>query len=160
MRNYALLLLTAAIALTLSTAAFADQAKSQSSVYLGGYPERPSSARVIYELWYFPVRLVSMVSAVAWDVPTGAFQDGIKGSIGFTQTVARNLGKEDGVYEMIAGGIVGGPVGAAQGSAYGLLHGFGYGVYHGFVGYPSPYSGSHSMLFQGMQYRVPYDDNY
>jgi hypothetical protein len=101
-----------------------------------------------------------MVSAVAWDVPTGAFQDSIKGSIGYTQTVARNLGKEDGVYELVAGGVVGGPMGAVQGGAYGLLHGFGYGVYHGFVGYPSPSSGSHSMLFQGMQYRVPYDDNY
>lgn len=124
------------------------------------YPARPESARVYYELWYFPVRLVSMVSAVVWDVPTASFQDSIKGSIGGTKMVARNLGKEDGVYEMIAGSVTGGPVGAVAGATYGLAHGFGYGVNHGFVGYPSPHSGSHSMLFQGKQYVVPYDDNY
>jgi len=130
------------------------------SASVSAYPERPSSARVYYECWYFPVRLVSMVSAVAWDVPTASFQDGIKGAIGGTKMVARNLGKEDGVYEMIAGGLTGGPVGLVGGAAYGLIHGFGYGVHHGFVGYPSPHSGSHSMLFQGKAYVVPYDDNY
>jgi len=130
------------------------------SASVSAYPERPSSARVQYELWYFPVRLVSMVSAVAWDVPTGAFQDGIKGAIGGTKMVARNLGKEDGVYELIAGGLTGGPVGLVGGAAYGLIHGLGYGMWHGFVGYPSPHSGSHSMLFQGKAYVVPYDDNY
>lgn len=127
---------------------------------VSAYPERPGSARVQYELWYFPVRVVSMVTAVAWDVPTGAFQDGIKGAIGGTKMVARNLGKEDGIYEMIAGGLTGGPVGTVAGAAYGLIHGAGYGTKHGFVGYPSPHSGSHSMLFQGKQYVVPYDDNY
>jgi len=130
------------------------------SASVSAYPERPSSARVQYELWYFPVRLVSMVSAVAWDVPTGAFQDGIKGALGGTKMVARNLGKEDGVYELIAGGLTGGPVGLVGGAAYGLIHGLGYGMWHGFVGYPSPHSGSHSMLFQGKAYVVPYDDNY
>jgi hypothetical protein len=124
------------------------------------YPERPESARVIYEMWYFPVRLISMVSAVAWDVPTASFQDSIKGAIGGTKMVARNLGKEDGVYELIAAAPTGGVVGAGAGAVYGLIHGFGYGAYHGFVGYPSPHSGSHSMLFQGKQYVVPYDDNY
>ena len=149
MRNRILSSMLAALALT---CAF--------SASVSAYPERPGSARVYYECWYFPVRLVSMVSAVAWDVPTGAFQDGIKGAIGGTRMVARNLGKEDGVYEMIAGGLTGGPVGAVGGAAYGMVHGFGYGVHHGFVGYPSPHSGSHSMLFQGKAYVVPYDDNY
>lgn len=124
------------------------------------YPERPSSARVQYELYYFPMRVLSMASAVLWDVPTGAFQGGIKGSIGGTKMVARNLGKEDGVYEMVAGSVTGGPVGAVAGTGYGTLQGFAYGANHGFVGYPSPHTGSHSMLFQGRQYRVPYDDNY
>jgi len=124
------------------------------------YPERPTSARVQYELWYFPVRVVSMLTAIAWDVPTASFQDSIKGAIGGTKLVARNLGKEDGAYELIAAAPTGGPVGAVAGATYGVLHGFGYGAYHGFVGYPSPHSGSHSMLFQGKQYVVPYDDNY
>ncbi len=124
------------------------------------YPVRPESARVQYELWYFPVRVVSMVSAIVWDVPTASFQDGVKGAIGGTKMVARNLGKEDGVYELIAGSLTGGPVGLVAGSTYGLYHGFTYGAWHGFVGYPSPHSGSHSMLFQGKQYVVPYDDNY
>lgn len=158
MRNKVLSLALAFAAFSCGTASLAGG--SESSVYLGGYPERPDSARVQYELWYFPVRLVSMVSAVAWDVPTGAFQAGVKGAIGFTKMVARNLGKEDGVYEMIAGGMFGGPVGLVEGSLYGVVQGFGYGAAHGFVGYPSPSSGSHSMLFQGMAYRVPYDDNY
>lgn len=124
------------------------------------YPERPESARVWYEIEYFPVRLVSMVVTTAWDVPTAAFQDGIKGAIGGTRMVARNVGKEDGTYELVAGGLTGGPVGLLGGSAYGLIHGFAYGAHHGFVGYPSPHSGSHSMLFQGKGFVVPYDDNY
>ena len=124
------------------------------------YPERPESARVYYEIEYFPVRLVSMAVTTAWDVPTAAFQDAIKGSIGGTKMVARNLGNEDGVYEMVAGGIVGGPAGAVAGGAYGVIHGAAYGMHHGFVGYPSPHSGSHSMLFQGKAFVVPYDDNY
>jgi hypothetical protein len=124
------------------------------------YPERPESARVIYEMWYFPCRVVSMVVTTAWDVPTAAFSDGIKGAIGGTKMVARNLGKEDGVYEMVAGGLTGGPVGLVAGSAYGVLHGAAYGMKHGFVGYPSPHSGSHSMIFQGKGFVVPYDDNY
>ncbi len=124
------------------------------------YPVRPESARVQYELWYFPVRLISMATAIVWDVPTASFQDGVKGAIGGTKMVARNLGKEDGVYELIAGSVTGGPVGLVGGAAYGLWHGFYYGTWHGFVGFPSPHSGSHSMLFQGKQYVVPYDDNY
>ncbi len=124
------------------------------------YPERPESARVVYEFYYFPVRCVSMVSAVAWDVPTAAFQDAIKGAIGGTHMVARNLGNEDGAYELAGGGIVGGTGGALAGGTYGLMHGFFYGAHHGFIGYPSPHSGSHSMLFQGKEYVVPYDDNY
>jgi hypothetical protein len=124
------------------------------------YPERPESARVYYEIEYFPVRLISMAVTTAWDVPTGAFQDAIKGSIGGTKMVARNLGNEDGVYELAAGGLVGGPVGAAAGGTFGVMHGFFYGVHHGFCGYPSPHSGSHSMLFQGKSFVVPYDDNY
>jgi len=124
------------------------------------YPERPSSARVYYECWYFPMRVISMVSAVAWDMPTASFQDSIKGSIGGTKMVARNLGKEDGVYELIAGAPTGGAFGMVGGAAYGVIHGFGYGAKHGFVGYPSPHSGSHSMIFQGKAYVVPYDDNY
>lgn len=159
MRKKVLSLVLAIAALSLGASALADN-KSSSSLYLGGYPERPSSARVQYELYYFPVRVVSMVSAVLWDVPTGALQAGIKGSIGFSKMVARNLGKEDGVYEMIAGGMTGGPVGLVEGSVYGVVQGFGYGVAHGFVGYPSPDSGSHSMLFHAAAYRVPYDDNY
>ncbi|CAN5118858.1 hypothetical protein BH11CYA1_BH11CYA1_45290 [soil metagenome] len=124
------------------------------------YPERPESARVIYEMWYFPCRLVSMAVTTAWDVPTAALSDGIKGAIGGTKMVARNLGKEDGVYEMVAGAMTGGPVGLVAGSAYGVLHGAGYGIKHGFIGYPSPHSGSHSMIFQGKGFVVPYDDNY
>jgi hypothetical protein len=124
------------------------------------YPERPESARVYYEIEYFPVRLISMAVTTAWDVPTAAFQDAIKGSIGGTKMVARNLGDEDGVYELAGGGLVGGPVGAAAGGTYGVMHGFFYGVHHGFCGYPSPHSGSHSMLFQGKSFVVPYDDNY
>lgn len=100
------------------------------------YPERPESARVIYEMWYFPCRLVSMAVTTAWDVPTAAFSDGIKGAIGGTKMVARNLGKEDGVYEMVAGAMTGGPAGLVAGSAYGVLHGAGYGIKHGFIGYP------------------------
>ena len=124
------------------------------------YPERPDAARVQYELWYIPVRIVSALTTIAWDVPTGAFQDSIKGAIGFTKMVARNLGKEDGVYELVAGGIFGGPVGLVEGAIYGAGHGLGYGANHGFMGYPSPYNGSHRMLFQGVAYRVPYDENY
>ncbi|MBK9770285.1 MAG: hypothetical protein IPP57_05570 [Candidatus Obscuribacter sp.] len=123
------------------------------------YPERPESARVIYEMWYFPMRVISMVATTAWDVPTAAFQDGIKGAIGGTKMVARNLGKEDGVYEMVAGAVTGGPS-LVGGTGYGVLHGAGYGIKHGFVGYPSPHSGSHSMIFQGKGFVVPYDDNY
>jgi hypothetical protein len=124
------------------------------------YPERPESARVYYEIEYFPCRLVSMIVTTAWDVPTASFQDGVKGAIGGTKMVARNLGKEDGTYELVAGGLTGGPVGLAAGATYGLFHGFVYGVHHGFVGYPSPHSGSHSMIFQGKGFVVPYDDNY
>ena len=124
------------------------------------YPERPESARVYYEIEYFPCRLISMVVTTAWDVPTASFQDAVKGAIGGTKMVARNLGKEDGTYEMLAGGVSGGPVGFAAGGTYGLFHGFVYGVHHGFVGYPSPHSGSHSMIFQGKGFVVPYDDNY
>lgn len=124
------------------------------------YPERPESARVVYEMWYFPVRCVSAVASIAWDAPTAALSDGIKGAIGGTKMVARNLGKEDGVYEMVAGALTGGPVGLVGGGTYGVLHGTGYGLKHGFVGYPSPHSGSHSMLFQGKGFVVPYDDNY
>lgn len=124
------------------------------------YPERPTAARVQYECWYFPMRVISMLSAIAWDVPTASFQDAIKGAIGGTKMVARNLGKEDGTYELIAAAPTGGPVGLVGGAAYGVLHGFGYGAKNGFVGYPSPHSGSHSMIFQGKAYVVPYDDNY
>jgi len=124
------------------------------------YPERPEDWRVQYELYYFPVRVVSMATAWVWDIPTAAFQDGIKGAIGGTRMVARNLGNEDGPYEMVAGALVGGPVGLVSGAAYGVIHGFGYGTWHGFCGYPSPHSGSHSSLFQGRQYVVPYDSDY
>ncbi|HEY9784999.1 MAG TPA: hypothetical protein V6D17_06310 [Candidatus Obscuribacterales bacterium] len=124
------------------------------------YPERPESARVYYEIEYFPMRLISMAVTTMWDVPTAAFQDAVKGAIGGTKMVARNLGKEDGRYELIAGALVGGPVGLLAGGAYGARHGFVYGMRHGFVGYPSPHSGSHSMIFQGKGFVVPYDDNY
>jgi hypothetical protein len=125
------------------------------------YPERPESARVYYELWYFPCRVVSMAVTTLWDTPTAAFQDGVKGAIGGTKMVARNLGKEDGAYETVAGALVGAPVGLVAGGLYGgLIHGPTYGMYHGFVGYPSPHSGSHSMIFQGKGFVVPYDDNY
>ncbi len=125
------------------------------------YPERPESARVYYELWYFPMRLISMGVTTLWDVPTATFTDSVKGAIGGTKMVARNLGKEDGAYETVAGALVGGPVGLVAGGLYGgLIHGPSYGLYHGFVGYPSPHSGSHSMIFQGKGFVVPYDDNY
>jgi hypothetical protein len=124
------------------------------------YPERPEDWRVQYELYYFPVRLVSMATAIIWDVPTASFQDAIKGAIGGTKMVARNLGNESGPYELVAGALTGGPVGLVSGAAYGVLHGFGYGAWHGFMGYPSPHNGSHVSLFQGRQYVVPYDDNY
>lgn len=124
------------------------------------YPERPESARVVYEFWYFPWRCLSMAVTTAWDVPTASFQDAIKGAIGGTKMVARNLGNEDGTYELVAGGLTGGPVGLAAGATYGVFHGFVYGVHHGFMGYPSPHSGSHSMIFQGKGFVVPYDDNY
>lgn len=124
------------------------------------YPDRPSDWRCQYEAYYFPVRVISMLTGVLWDVPTGAFQDGVKGAIGGTKMVARNLGSEDNVYNVVAGALTGGPVGMVGGSAYGLIHGFGYGAYHGFVGYSSPHSGCFYSLFQGRQYRVPYDDDY
>jgi len=124
------------------------------------YPERPEDWRCQYEFYYFPVRLISMATAIFWDVPTGVFQDAIKGSIGGTKMVARNLGNEDGPYERVAGALTGGPVGLVSGAAYGVIHGFGYGAWHGFVGYPSPHSGSHSCLFQGREYVVPYDSDY
>src|ERR1700677_1365451 len=88
------------------------------------YPERPESARVYYEIEYFPVRLVSMFVTTAWDVPTASFQDGLKGAIGATHMVSRNIGKEDGTYELVAGGVVGGPVGMGAGATYGVMHGF------------------------------------
>ena len=124
------------------------------------YPERPVDWRVQYEAYYFPVRVISMLTGIIWDVPTGAFQDGVKGAIGGTKMVARNLGNEDGPYDLVAGGLVGGPVGLVGGAAYGVIHGFGYGTWHGFMGYDSPHSGSHCSLFQGRQYVVPYDGNY
>lgn len=124
------------------------------------YPERPEDWKVQYEIYYFPVRLISMATAIIWDVPTATFQDAIRGAIGGTKTVARNLGNEDGTYQTVAGALVGGPVGLVSGAAYGVLHGFGYGAWHGFMGYPSPHNGSHTSLFQGRQYVVPYDDNY
>ncbi len=124
------------------------------------YPERPADWRVQYEAYYFPVRLVSMVSSWLWDIPTGAFQDAVKGTIGGTKMVARNLGNEDGPYDLVAGALTGGPVGMVSGAAYGVIHGFGYGTWHGFCGYDSPHSGSHCSLFQGRQYVVPYDGNY
>jgi len=123
------------------------------------YPERPEDWRVQYEMYYFPVRLVSMLSAIVWDVPTGAFQDAIKGTIGGTKMVARNLGNETGPYDLVAGSLVGGPVGLVSGAAYGVLHGFGYGAWHGFCGYPSPHQGSYRSLFQGREYVVPYDSD-
>jgi hypothetical protein len=124
------------------------------------YPERPEDWRVQYEIYYFPVRLVSMATAIIWDVPTAAFQDGIKGAIGGTKMVARNLGNEDNAYNLVAGTLVGGPIGLVSGATYGVLHGFGYGAWHGFVGYASPHNGSHTSLFQGRQYVVPYDSDY
>jgi hypothetical protein len=124
------------------------------------YPERPESARVVYEFYYLPCRLVSMVVTTAWDIPTASFQDAVKGAIGGTHMVARNLGNENGNYELVAGAVTGGPVGLVAGGAYGLLHGAAYGMKHGFIGYPSPHSGSHSMIFQGKGFVVPYDDNY
>ena len=124
------------------------------------YPERPESARVYYEIAYLPCRLTSMFVTTMWDVPTACFQDSVKGAIGGTKMVARNLGNENGNYEMVAGGVTGGPVGAVAGGVYGVFHGWVYGMHHGFVGYPSPHSGSHSMIFQGKGFVVPYDDNY
>jgi hypothetical protein len=147
-KNALLMLVLASLTLGMAAPSFA-------------YPERPESARVIYEMWYFPCRVVSMAATTLWDVPTAAFQDGIKGAIGGTKMVARNLGKEDGSYETVAGALVGGPVGLVAGGLYGgLVHGPAYGIHHGFVGYPSPHSGSHSMIFQGKGFVVPYDDNY
>ncbi len=164
MRNKVLSLVLILFALASVLPALADNASpsvsKSNTVNLGKYPARPDSVRVQYELYYFPVRLISAFSAVIWDVPTGMFQDGIKGARQMSKMVARNLGKENGVYEMIAGGMTGGPVGLVQGSMYGVIHGFGYGAKHGFVGYPGTDSGSHSRLFQGIAYRVPYDDNY
>src|SRR5271170_1151224 len=84
------------------------------------YPERPESARVWYEIEYFPVRLVSMTVTAIWDTSTAPLQDGIKGAIGGTKMVARNLGKEDGSYEVAAGGLTGGPAGFVAGAAYGV----------------------------------------
>ncbi len=124
------------------------------------YPERPESARVYYELWYFPMRVLSMITTTAWDIPTATFQDSVKGTIGGAKMVARNLGNEDGPYELVAGSLVGAPIGMVAGALYGVGHGTTYGIHHGFVGYPSPHSGSHSMIFQGKGFVVPYDDNY
>jgi hypothetical protein len=132
------------------------------SVCRGAYFfDRPDSVRMYYEIAYFPARLMSMCTAIVWDVPTGSFQDGIKGAIGGTRMVARNLGNEDGVYQLIAGGATGGPVGFVGGSIYGVFHGFVYGAYHGFCGVSTCYThGSYSSLFQGKQYVVPYGDSY
>ena len=44
--------------------------------------------------------------------------------------VARNLGDENGTYELVAGSVTGGPVGLVAGGAYGVLHGFAYGLHH------------------------------
>src|SRR5690606_11888117 len=121
------MLLAAGIILGMATPSFA-------------YPERPESARVIYEAWYLPCRLVSMVVTTAWDIPTATFQDAVKRTIGGTKMVARNLGNEDGPYHLVAGALTGGPVGAVAGGIYGAGHGAVYGMYHGFVGYPSPHS--------------------
>ena len=80
-----------------------------------------------------------MAVTTAWDVPTAAFQDAIKGSIGGTKMVARNLGNEDGVYEMV------GWRSRRRTSrrccwwyVMVLVHGFGYGVHHGFVWLSKP----------------------
>ena len=124
------------------------------------YPERPEDWRVQYEMFYFPVRLVSMATALIWDIPTATFQDAVKGAIGGTKMVARNLGCETGPYDLVAGSITGGPVGLVSGAVYGVVHGAGYGAWHGFMGYPSPHNGSHTSLFQGREYVVPYDSDY
>lgn len=127
------------------------------------YPtERPGPVRMQYEAYYFPVRVVNMAAAVLWDVPTGSFQDSIKGAIGGTKMVARNLGNESSPYTLIAGGLTGGPVGAVGGAVYGLLHGFAYGADHGFMGYASDDGDptSHTKLFRAKQFIVPYDDDY
>jgi len=124
------------------------------------YPERPESWRVQYEMYYLPMRLISMISAVVWDVPTGAFQDGLKGAIGGSKAVARSVNDENGTAALAFGGLTGGPVGLVSGAAYGLLHGFGYGSYHGFMGYPSAHNGSYRQIFQGREYVVPYNENY
>lgn len=144
----------------LLSTALAAMAAFSGTVAGFAYPERPEDWRVQYEAWYLPVRLVSMLTAVVWDVPTASFQDGVKGAIGGTKMVARNLGKEDGSCGLVAGAITGGPIGLVSGSVYGLLHGFGYGAHHGFAGYKPDHSGSFCSLFQGRQYVVPYDDNY
>jgi len=124
------------------------------------YPERPESWRVQYEMYYFPMRMWSMFSAVVWDVPTGCFQDSIRGAIGGTKLVARNMNDENGTAANAIGAITGGPIGLVSGAAYGLLHGFGYGAYHGFMGYPTSHNGSYRQIFQGREYVVPYNDNY
>ena len=103
---------------------------------------------------------MSMVVTTAWDVPTATFQDAVKGGLGGTKMVSRYLGKEDGAVHLAAGALTGFPIGAVAGGVYGLGHGAIYGMHHGFVGYPSPHSGSHSMIFQGKGFVVPYDDNY
>ena len=102
------------------------------------YPERPESARVIYEMWYFPCRLVSMAVTTAWDVPTAAFSDGIKGAIGGTKMVARNLGKEDGVYEMVAGAMTGGPAGLVAGGIPACCFQTGWWSYDALLGVSDP----------------------
>jgi hypothetical protein len=124
------------------------------------YPERPDDATVQYQLYAIGARVPSMLTSWFWDIPTAAFQDSVKGAIGGTKMVARNLGKEDGMYEKVAGAMVGGPVGYVAGAGYGVLHGFGYGTVHGFMGYPNDEHGCRTAWFQGRQYVVPYDDNY
>src|SRR4030095_3286786 len=74
------------------------------SASVSACPIRPDSARVAYELWYFPVRVVSMAAALGWDIPTAAFQDSVKGAIGGAPNGSPHPRNEEGAYHKVVVG--------------------------------------------------------
>lgn len=92
----------------------------------------------------FPVRVVGSAFGGTLGVPLGAFKDSVVGWQKSTKYVAGAMGKEDGDFQTIVGGSVGGPVGFTGGAAYGTVDGFLHGVK---AGYKNPF-GKDSFTFK------------
>lgn len=81
---------------------------------------------------FFPVRVLGSGVGTVVGVPLGATKDGTRGAIKATQWVAGKLGNEDGGFQQVVGGIVGGPFGLVGGGAYGVFDGGWHGMKTGF----------------------------